>query len=375
MHKREARNRPIDISGVKEMSQLNRAMILTLLGEETSKAAGHKYDRRFKGKDGKWQYVYSDTKKRKGSASDRHSDAHAVDIKMLTHGEFNKGDSVSAGAGEGHFVIDNVDEKGRISYYHDEDGRVKTASNVKEFRKVVREANKPALQRHAAAGFEKRKALVEALHAPGSGATASQLKRARAELDSWSKSYKTVSPELRGQAAEHLDKHALSSERLAEARKVGTAEGGKKRAEAAKLRKTERRWQKALDKQEKAKAKAKEKAEYEKAKAGIAEAAAMAKEENRKKKQAVEKRKKTIAGKKKAAEKAARQAEREKAMSDLKEIQALGREERKAERASAKAAAKAEAEKQALLQPYKERGEGSAKKSKRGKSKAKKKSD
>lgn len=151
-----------------------RAMIWELI----QKALQHKYIRKYKGKNGKWIYVYAD-----GSRHGDHSVAgHKLDVKDE---HIHEGATFSAGSGKGHYVVKSAKD-GKVTFHHDEGGEEHTLSHD-EFKKHVKSAHADAAKRHATEGLEKRQDLLERAEKHG---TDKHKERAQKELARWKEQHK-----------------------------------------------------------------------------------------------------------------------------------------------------------------------------------------
>lgn len=162
------------------------------LREWITKALQHKYIRKFRGKNGKWVYVYAE--------GDRHG-KHAISgtkLDVAKH-HLHEGASFSAGSGKGHLVVQS--QKGnKVTFYHDDvdgkgnKGEPQTVS-LKEFKEMVVGHHKEAAIQHARTGFDKRLNFLQKAMQHG---TDKHKKRAAIELHRFMKLHKDRIPEMWG---------------------------------------------------------------------------------------------------------------------------------------------------------------------------------
>ena len=161
---------PGDPTAVEKMKRINNAFdalggqVMKALDwaiHEVIKARAHKYLRRYRGKDGKYKYVYP---KKAGKAASRHEGAMSDHKSYLGDKKiYQPGTSFAAGAGKGHYVIESV--KGNsITFHLDEDetgakGEARTMS-YKDFRNMLRSEHRESFKRAAREGLQRRKDVL-----------------------------------------------------------------------------------------------------------------------------------------------------------------------------------------------------------------------
>lgn len=131
---------------------------LLLVLREVIKGRTHKYLRRYRGKDGKYRYVYPKKKasRHRGGGTDHKS--FLGDKKI-----YQPGTSFAAGGGKGHYIIESV--KGNtITFHLDEDetgakGEARTMSYA-DFRNMLRSEHRESFKRAAREGLQRRKDVL-----------------------------------------------------------------------------------------------------------------------------------------------------------------------------------------------------------------------
>lgn len=190
--------------------------------QRIEKGVQHKYVSRKKVK-GRWVYVYPDKKTGKG----RHDAGAKVSAKAF-NGDFSVGDSFSAGAGKGHWHVEEIKD-GQVSYKDDTTGEIKSLS-VGDFKKTLIDAHKDAIQTHVSDGLKQREAVLEAAKKYGSD---KQKARAEKLLGDWKKQHKEYLPkeaESKSEAAEAAEvKPSASKVEI----KLATLEGSEKQVKWA----------------------------------------------------------------------------------------------------------------------------------------------
>lgn len=159
---------------------LPRHLLRHFFLEEVEKGENHAYLSRKGGPGNYHGYVYA-------KSGDRHDTGKGgkatVDPKIFTdHKRFQLGHSFSAGKGKGHWIIDAIDAKGKLSIRNDETGATKLVTK-KAFENTLVSAHKYAIQRHLHEGITKRLAVARKVLSTYPDAPAA--KRAISELKRW----------------------------------------------------------------------------------------------------------------------------------------------------------------------------------------------
>ena len=155
------------------------------------KAISHKYIRRYKGHDGKYRYVYSES-------GDRHHAEAKVSATKLAGDDshYHEGASFSLGKQMGHAVIES-NKDGMITFHNDDvdgkgdHGKSQTVS-AEQFKKMVTDLHSGDIKRHAEEGLAKRKDIHERAKKAGSE---KHIDRASKEVNRWEQLHKEHLPQ------------------------------------------------------------------------------------------------------------------------------------------------------------------------------------
>lgn len=155
--------------------------------DEVIKARTTKYLRRWRGKNGKWQYLYpSKSGGKKRSRHEGHETAHNKLLGASSDKHYHAGASFAAGAGKGHYLIDSVDSDGKVTFHLDEDqfgnkGPQQTMTRA-EFRAMLRQEHYADFEKAAQAGLDRREQILQECIESGSE---KHIERAQKEIQRW----------------------------------------------------------------------------------------------------------------------------------------------------------------------------------------------
>lgn len=180
-----------------------------------------KFLRKYKGPSGKMVYVYARKKKGRTPGSrvstDRHEVASTRSKIMGEKKHYTKGSAFTAGAGKGHYIIDEVHPDGSFQIRLTDDGTGQSSDlgrmSYKDFRKRLRADHHEEFRQAAQEGLAARR---DAYHKAMAYGTKKQKDRARKLLDDFTKENQTYLK------SDDLDKlHGVRGQLLKQAKAVG----------------------------------------------------------------------------------------------------------------------------------------------------------
>lgn len=168
------------------LSELEQESLLDAVPrkEETAKAAGHKYIRKYRNK-GKWTYVYAN----EGSRHDASAKVSASRV-LGKQEHMVPGSSYSLGPGKGHAQITSASGD-KITYKVDGQGDPVTVSKA-AFEKKILDAHRPQVEAHAKKGLARRQDILA--RATKVDPNSKQTARAKKELARWKAEAKDFLP-------------------------------------------------------------------------------------------------------------------------------------------------------------------------------------